>query len=67
MASPTRKRHSVLFKFKVALEAAQGTKTTNELAGQYGLHPTQISHWKRQFMVRSISVCFSNVVNGIPN
>ncbi len=44
MASPTRKRHSVLFKFKVALEAAQGTKTTNELAGQYGLHPTQISH-----------------------
>ncbi len=44
MASPTQKRHNAQFKFKVALEAAKGTKTTNELAGQYGLHPTQISH-----------------------
>ncbi len=56
MASPTRKRHSVQFKFKVAMEAAKGTKTTNELAGQYGLHPTQISHWKRQLMEEGPSV-----------
>ena len=56
MASPTRKRHNAQFKFKVALEAARGTKTTNELAGQYGLHPTQISHWKRQLMEEGPSV-----------
>ncbi len=56
MASPTQKRHNAQFKFKVALEAAKGTKTTNELAGQYGLHPTQISHWKRQLMEEGPSV-----------
>jgi len=56
MASPTRKRHSAQFKFKVALEAAKGTKTTNEIAGQYDLHPTQISHWKRQLMEEGPSV-----------
>ena len=45
---PKGKRHSAQFKFKVALEAAKGTKTLAELASQYGLHPSQISEWKQQ-------------------
>lgn len=43
-----RKRHSGEFKAKVALEALKGFKTVNELGAQYGVHPTQISQWKRQ-------------------
>ncbi len=43
-----RVRHSAEFKGKVALEALKGMKTVNELAGQYQIHPTQISQWKRQ-------------------
>jgi transposase-like protein len=47
---PKGKRHSTQFKFKVALEATKGTRTLNELAGEYGLHPSQISEWKQQLL-----------------
>lgn len=43
-----RKRHGAEFKAKVALEALKGVKTVNELSSVYGVHPTQISQWKRQ-------------------
>ena len=48
--SRTRRRFSAEFKFKVALEAAKGTKTLNELSGEYGVHPNQISSWKRELL-----------------
>jgi transposase-like protein len=48
-----RIRHSAEFKAKVALEALKGLKTVNELAGQYQLHPRQISQWKRQVFKNS--------------
>ena len=47
-----RVRHSAEFKGKVALEALTGVKTVNELAGQYQVHSTQISQWKRQVQGR---------------
>jgi transposase-like protein len=47
---PKGKRHSAQFKFKVALEAAKEARTLNELAGKYGLHPSQISEWKRRLL-----------------
>jgi putative transposase len=53
---PKGKRHSAQFKFKVALEAAKGTKTLAELASQYGLHPSQISEWKQQLIQDGPSV-----------
>ncbi len=46
--SQKRKRHAAEFKSKVALEALKGVKTASELSSQYGVHPTQISQWKRQ-------------------
>ena len=46
----TRKQHSAKFKAKVALEALKGLKTISQLAHQYEVHPTQISHWKRQLL-----------------
>ena len=43
-----RKRYSVELKTKVALEAIKGHKTANEIAAEYGVHPTQIAQWKKQ-------------------
>src|SRR5438270_12815099 len=44
--STQRKQYSAEFKARVALEALTGLKTVNELASTYGVHPTQIAHWK---------------------
>jgi transposase-like protein len=43
-----RRNHSAAFKAKVALEAVKGDKTIAELAGQYQVHPNQITQWKKQ-------------------
>jgi len=42
-----RRRHSSAFKARVALEALKGQKTLNELASAFGVHPVQITQWKR--------------------
>ena len=44
--STQRKQYSAECKARVALEALKGLKTVNELASTYGVHPTQIAHWK---------------------
>ena len=46
--STQRKRYSAEFKARVALDAVKGLKTVNELASTYGVHPTQIAHWKHR-------------------
>ena len=46
--STQRKQYSAEFKARVALEALKGHKTVNELASAYGVHPTQIAHWKHR-------------------
>ena len=38
------------FKFKVALEAVKGDKQIAEIAEKYGVHPNQISQWKKQLL-----------------
>jgi transposase len=38
------------FKAKVALAALKGDKTLSELAGQFGVHSTQISTWKQRLL-----------------
>jgi len=45
-----RRRYSTDFKFRVALEAAKGQKTVNELASEHGVHPSQISTWKHELL-----------------
>jgi putative transposase len=45
-----RRRFSGQFKAKVAIEAIKGQRTVAELAGQYQVHPNQISQWKRQLL-----------------
>lgn len=48
--SITRRKHGAAFKAKVALEAAKEQKTLNELATTYGIHPIQVSKWKKELL-----------------
>ena len=43
-----RNRYPAEFKARVALEALKGQKTLNQLGSEYGVHPNQISSWKKQ-------------------
>lgn len=45
-----QRKFSSEFKAKVAIEALKGHKTTNELASEFEVHPTQINQWKRQLL-----------------
>jgi len=51
-----RKQHSAQFKFRVALAAAKEDKTLGQLATEYGVHPGQISQWKRQLLTDGVEV-----------
>jgi transposase-like protein len=46
----TRRRFSAALKARVALEAIRGQKTAAELAGEYQVHPSQITQWKKQLL-----------------
>lgn len=52
----TRRNHGAAFKAQVALVACRGEKTLAELAEQFGVHPTQITEWKRHVLERVTDV-----------
>ena len=58
-----RRQHTGQVKFKVALEAAKGLKTINQIAGEHGLHPNQVSQWKGRLLDEGPTI-FNQ--NGIP-
>ena len=43
-----RRQYTGEFKAKVAVEAIKGARMVNEIASAYGVHPTQVTEWKRQ-------------------
>jgi transposase-like protein len=45
-----RTRRDKDFKFKVAIEAIKGEKQIAELASEYGVHPQQITQWKKELL-----------------
>ena len=51
--SKERKRFKADFKAKVAIEALRETKTINQLALEFGLHPNQITIWKKELLTRA--------------
>src|SRR6476620_3838641 len=53
----TRKKHNGAYKAKVApLAAIKGDRTIAELASEFGVHPNQISNWKKQLLDGAASV-----------
>lgn len=48
MTKPIRRIHDAAFKTKVVLEALKGLKTLPQLASEFGIHPQQITDWKKQ-------------------
>jgi putative transposase len=57
--SVKRKQHSGALKAKAAVDAIKGQRTISELASQYGVHPTQITKWKKQ-AIEGLPTIFSN-------
>ena len=47
---PRKRKHSAEFIAKVAVAAIKEVHTMSELAGQFGVHPTQIHEWKRRLL-----------------
>ena len=45
-----RRKFNGSFKAKVALAAVKGDRTMSELGGAFGVHPNQITKWKRQLL-----------------
>ena len=45
-----RKQYTGAFKAKLALDAIKGQRTVQELATAHGVHPNQITTWKRQLL-----------------
>ena len=60
-----RKVHTAAFKAQVALAAVRGDRTANELAGQFGVHPTLIHAWKKQLLAGAEAV-FANGTKAAP-
>ena len=55
----TRRNHGAAFKAQVAVAACKGHKTLAELAAQFGVHPTQITEWKRHLLERVAETCLA--------
>ena len=51
-----RKQHTAAFKAQVALAALKGDKTVNEVAAQFGVHPTLIHDWKKKLLAGAAAV-----------
>ena len=56
--SETKKRkvHLPEFEAKVGLQALRGVKTINEIAQDYGVHPVQVSQWKKEIQEQAKSL-----------
>ena len=48
-----RRRHTAAFKFRVALDALEGRKTSSRLSSEHEIHANQIGAWKRQLLKES--------------
>ena len=54
----TRKRYTANFKAKVAIEAINNLRTINEIASEHGIHPNQVTNWKK-LLIEGAGMMFS--------
>jgi len=47
-----RRRHNAEFKAKVAMEALKGVEPVHVIAARFGVHPTQVTAWKKEIIDR---------------
>ena len=55
-----RRRHTAAYKFRIALEAVEGSKTINQLSSEHEIHANLIRAWKRQLLEDGSRVFASN-------
>lgn len=53
MSEKNRKSFTSQQKAKVALEAIRGTKTLNEIAQEFAVHPNQVGEWKKVLLAQA--------------
>lgn len=53
MKQRNRKRFNATFKARVALEALQEKESMTQLGKRHGVHPVQVSQWKRLLIERA--------------
>jgi len=51
-----RRNHGAIFKAEVALAGGQRPQDVDGLSEQFCVHPTQITEWKQQLLVRAADV-----------
>ena len=51
-----RKQFTAGFKAKIALEAIKGHRTAQEIGSIYGVHPTQVTTWKKQLVQEAAEI-----------
>jgi transposase-like protein len=56
MSEKKRQIFSRELKAKVALEATRGLRTINEMAQNFGVHPTQVGLWKKELQEQAASL-----------
>lgn len=52
----TRRRFSAEMKASAALEAIKGQRTINEIAADYGVHPNQVTQWKKHVLEQATTL-----------
>ena len=63
MGGPRRK-HTASFKAKVALEATRNEETVNDIGKRHGVHPVQVSKWKKELLAKASEVFTSEANRG---
>ena len=51
-----RRRHTAAYKFRLALEALEGSKTISQLSSEHEIYANLIRAWKRQLLKNGPSV-----------
>lgn len=61
-----RRTHDAAFKARVALEALKGVKTIQQIAKEQGIHPGQVSDWKKTLQEGLVGVFEGGAAGSAP-